>query len=92
MKIIKIFLEDYRSFDLIGKIIYLFTIITWIASIVLFVLTFISESEFLLSITAYFLGAFVALSSICGAIKTKNLKCLFFLLFSFIIILYGLTH
>lgn len=92
MKIIDMFREDYKSFNLIGKIIYLFAVIAGIASIVLSVLTFISESEFLLSITTYFLGALVALSSICGAIRSKNLKCLFGLLFAFIIILHGLTH
>lgn len=92
MKILKIFCEEYRSFNLIGKIIYLSALIMGIISIVLFWITFISQSKFFLSITAYSLGIFVAISSICATIKSKNLKCLFGLLLAFFIILYGITY
>ncbi len=46
MKILKIFCEEYRSFNLIGKIIYLSALIMGIISIVLFWITFISQSNF----------------------------------------------
>ena len=92
MKIFKIFCEEYRSFNLIGKIVYLSALIMGIISIVLFWITFISQSEIFLSISAYSLGIFVTISSICATLKFKNLKCLFVLLLAFLIILYGITH
>lgn len=92
MKILKIIREEYSSFNLIDKIIYLSALMMEMISIVLFWLTFISQSKFIMLIFTYSLGIFVAISSICTTIKTKNLKCLFVLLLAFFIILYGITH
>ncbi len=71
MEYIKMFREDLKLINsLIGKIAYVFAVISGILTIVLYGLTLISQSALVALITTCCLVFFIAMSLVCIAIKT----------------------